>query len=229
MATIEGQNTILLSRGAEAEVYIVDFFGLRAVMKKRISKKYRAKLFDEVFIRNRTRVEARVLSELYEAGLSVPSVLFVDEENGVLIVEYIEGVRASESFEKFDLGKATSISRRIGGFAARMHSLGIYHGDYTLANVLLRESEVYVIDFGLSGYSSDVEEYAIDLHLMARSIKASRPLDAEVLIKAMLDEYGSHYRGDYREVLNRMKEISVRGRYIDRELRKSIMRERYIA
>jgi TP53 regulating kinase-like protein len=229
MATIEGRNTTLLSRGAEAEVYLVDFFGLRAVMKKRISKKYRAKLFDEVFIRNRTRVEARVLSELYEAGLSVPSVLFVDEENGVLIVEYIEGVRASESFEKFDLGKATSISRRIGGFAARMHSLGIYHGDYTLANVLLRESEVYVIDFGLSGYSSDVEEYAIDLHLMARSIKASRPLDAEVLIKTMLDEYGSHYRGDYREVINRMKEISVRGRYIDREVRKSIMRERYIA
>jgi len=71
---------VMLSRGAEAEIYLVDFFGVKAVLKKRVSKKYRAPLFDELFIKTRTRTEARVLSELYLSGLKVPGVLFVDED-----------------------------------------------------------------------------------------------------------------------------------------------------
>jgi len=99
MATMNTQ-LVMLSRGAEAEIYLVDFFGVKAVLKKRVSKKYRAPLFDELFIKTRTRTEARVLSELYLSGLKVPGVLFVDEDKGVLILEYIEGERATEVFEK---------------------------------------------------------------------------------------------------------------------------------
>jgi TP53 regulating kinase-like protein len=227
MATMNTQ-LVMLSRGAEAEIYLVDFFGVKAVLKKRVSKKYRAPLFDELFIKTRTRTEARVLSELYLSGLKVPGVLFVDEDKGVLILEYIEGERATEVFEKSEFEKLISISREIGRFASVMHSLRIYHGDFTLANIIIADDNVYVIDFGLAGYSDDIEEYAIDLHLMARSIHASKPEYAEKLVNAMLKEYKLHYKGDAEEVISRTKEIRVRGRYVDRELRKAIMRERYI-
>ena len=218
----------LISRGAEAEVYLINFFGVKAVLKKRVSKKYRNSLFDQLFIRNRTLIEAKVLAELYESGLRVPAVLFVDEESGVLIIEYIDGVRVSDLFEGLPQEKKLEIARLAGEFAGKMHSRRIFHGDYTLANMLLSSSGVYLIDFGLAGYSTDIEEYAIDLHLMARSMQALAPRYKDLLVGAMIEEYVKHYAGDAREVILRMKEISLRGRYVDRELRKSLARERYI-
>jgi TP53 regulating kinase-like protein len=228
MATPVVGEVRLISRGAEAEVYLINFFGVKAVLKKRVSKKYRNSLFDQLFIRNRTLIEAKVLAELYESGLRVPAVLFVDEESGVLIIEYIDGIRVSDLFEELSQEKKLEIARLAGEFAGKMHSKGIFHGDYTLANILLSPSGVYFIDFGLSGYSTDIEEYAIDLHLMARSIQALAPKYKDSLVGAMIEEYTKYYVGDAREVILRMKEISVRGRYVDRELRKSLARERYI-
>ncbi|MEM4661189.1 MAG: RIO1 family regulatory kinase/ATPase, partial [Desulfurococcaceae archaeon] len=112
-----------VSRGAEAEIYLVDFFGVRAVVKKRVSKPYRNPLFDKVFIQSRTRVEARVLSELYNAGLRVPAVLLVDDENGVIVMEYIKGIRASQVFDSLDGNALVSIAGEVGRFAAQMHNM----------------------------------------------------------------------------------------------------------
>ncbi|MEM4762559.1 MAG: Kae1-associated kinase Bud32 [Desulfurococcaceae archaeon] len=226
MASIEEYT--FLSKGAEAEIYLVDFFGLKAVAKKRVSKTYRNPEFDKLFIRNRTKIEGRVLSELYVAGLRVPAVYLVDEEHGVILMEYIEGERLSNIIGKLGINDVLKISREIGKFAAQMHNLGIYHGDYTLANILLNDAGIVVIDFGLSGFSDDIEEYAIDLHLVVRSINATAPHIADVFVKQMLNEYKIHYVGGAEEVVHRMREISARGRYIDRELRKSIMREKYV-
>lgn len=226
MATVTSN---LLSKGAEAEIYLVDFFGFKAVAKKRISKTYRNPDFDKLFIRNRTRIEGKVLSELYVAGLRVPAVYFVDEEHGVILMEYVEGERLSNIIGKLEASEVFRIAREIGRFAAQMHSLGVYHGDYTLANILLNGEKIVVIDFGLSGFSDDIEEYAIDLHLVVRSVNATAPHVAEVFVRQILSEYKSHYSGNAEEVIRRMREISVRGRYVDRELRKSITRERYVA
>lgn len=220
--------SLFITRGAEAEIYKADFFGLMVVIKKRVSKLYRNPVFDKVFIQSRTRIEAKVLSELYNAGLRVPAVLFVDEDNGVIIMEYIEGVRLSNIFENLDSETLIAIGARIGKFAALMHNMNIYHGDFTIANIIFTDREVVVIDFGLAGYSTDIEEYAIDLHLMSRSAYAADPDKAEIFEKTMLNEYTKSYAGDSEEVIKRMREIRVRGRYVDRELRKSIMRERYV-
>jgi len=219
----------LLSRGAEAEIYLLDFFGFKAVAKKRISKKYRNPDFDQLFIRNRTKIEGKVLSELYMAGLRVPRVYLVDEEYGVIIMEYIEGDRLSNIIISLEEERVFAIAREIGRFAAHMHSLKIYHGDYTLANILINGENIVVIDFGLSGFSDDIEEYAIDLHLIVRSVNATIPHIADEFVNQMLHEYKLHFKGNSEDVIRRMMEIRVRGRYIDRELRKTIMREKYVA
>jgi len=163
-----------------------------------------------------------------ELGLRVPAVLFVDDENGVILMEYIEGERISTVFENLGASELVLVAKNVGRFAAIMHSMKIYHGDFTLANLLLTGDGVVVIDFGLAGYSDDIEEYAIDLHLMSRSAYALSPEKAGVFIKHLIDEYKNSFPGNAEEIVRRMKEIQVRGRYVDKELRKSISRERYV-
>lgn len=216
------------SRGAEAEIYLTNLLGLEVIVKKRVSKPYRHREFDKLFIETRTRTEARILAELYANGLRVPVVILVDIENGVIVMEYIDGVRVSDIFDKLPNKSIVEIGSSIGEFAAKMHSLNIYHGDFTLANVLLSNGNVAVIDFGLAGYSTDIEEYAMDLHLMNRSAHAIEPEKTKTFIKYMIEAYRENYKGDSSEVLKRMTEIKTRGRYISRELRKAVMKEKYI-
>lgn len=218
----------LISRGAEAEIYLVDLNGLRIVIKKRVSKPYRSPEFNKIFITSRTRTEAKILAELYSAGLNVPAVIFVDEEAGVLAIEYVEGDRLSDIIDSLDSLTIVKIAEEIGGFAGRMHNLKIFHGDFTLANIIASKRGLVVIDFGLAGYSTDIEEYAIDLHLMLRSIHAMHPEVTELFEKHMIESYIEHYEGNGVDVVKRLREVRVRGRYVDRELRKSIMRERYV-
>ncbi len=182
----------LIARGAEAEIYLGDFLGMKIVIKKRVSKPFRNPVFNKVFIEHRTRIEAKVLSELYLAGVPVPSLLLVDEEAGVIVMEYIEGTRLSDSLKLLRESTIENIGEAIGKYAALMHNMGIYHGDFTLANILLvknseNKNRIVIIDFGLAGYSTDIEEYAIDLHLMSRSVEALYPELAEVFRKPCLE------------------------------------------
>ncbi|MCC6011322.1 MAG: Kae1-associated serine/threonine protein kinase, partial [Desulfurococcaceae archaeon] len=94
MATL---TSILIARGAEAEVYSGDFLGLRVIIKKRVSKPFRNPVYNKVFIESRTRIEAKILSELYLAGLPVPPVLLVDEEAGIIVMGYVDGSRLSDA------------------------------------------------------------------------------------------------------------------------------------
>ncbi|MEM4834081.1 MAG: Kae1-associated kinase Bud32, partial [Thermosphaera sp.] len=105
----------------------------------------------------------------------------------------------------------------------------IYHGDLTLSNTIYSGEKVFIIDFGLAGYSDDVEEYAIDLHLLNRNLLAMYPSLADRFMASFLHSYRDNFKGSFEEVKNRFLEIRVRGRYVDRELRKSVMRERYVS
>jgi TP53 regulating kinase-like protein len=219
----------LIARGAEAEIYVADFLGIKVVVKKRVSKPYRNPIFNKMFIESRTRTEAKVLSELYLAGLPVPSVILVDEEGGVIVMEYVEGSRLSDILGTLPRETIIDISGSIGKYAALMHNMEIYHGDFTLANILFtRSSSIVIIDFGLAGYSTDIEEYAIDLHLMSRSIEALYPEFSEIFTKNMFEKYKEYSKIGGENVIRKVSEIRARGRYVNREVRKAILRERYI-
>lgn len=219
----------LLGKGAESYIYTGKIFEYKLVIKQRIGKPYRNKLFDIEFRRVRTKTEGKILIDLFLNGLNVPAPLFIDLENYIIIMEYIEGRKLIEIINNIAVNKLIKYARELGSQVAKMHSLDIYHGDLTLGNILVtRDDKIYLIDFGLAGYSRDVEEYAIDLHLLRRNLLAVSPDLYNVFFENFLEGYRSNYSKDYNAVIKRLKEIQLRGRYIEERLKKRIEKERYI-
>lgn len=214
--------------GAESIIYTGYFLGDVVIVKRRVSKPYRNDFFDKLFRSVRTRIEAKVMLDLLLNNVKVPKVISVDLENYVIVMEYIDGVKMINVASSMSDRELQLYSYKLGLQVGRMHSIGIYHGDLTLANIMLtRGGEVYLIDFGLAGYSKDVEEYAIDLHLLKRSFQAVSPGKLGLFIDSFMKGYGESYSGDLNVLLNRLSEVELRGRYVEARLRKKLGRERY--
>lgn len=114
----------------------------------------------------------------------------------------------------------------IGALVGRMHACGVVHGDLTTSNLLLRsagdrpaeaaerrgdvDGEVVLIDFGLAGTSSDVEDRAVDLYVLERAFGSTHP-GTEKLFGEVLRAYGESYRGA-RQTLKRYEDVRMRGR-----------------
>ncbi len=219
----------LLGKGAESLIYIGEIFGQKIVIKQRVSKPYRNEIFDKEFRRVRTRTEAKVLIDLFLNGVNVPTPLFVDLKNYVIVMEYINGKKLIDVIEELNQEKIMIYAEELGRQVGKMHSLDIYHGDLTLGNILVTKNEkLYIIDFGLAGYSRDIEEYAIDLHLLRRNILAVIPDLYDTFFTNFLKGYRSSYSKDYNAVIKRFEEIRLRGRYVEERLKKRIWREKYI-
>lgn len=216
-------------RGAEAVVTPVKIANLTLVAKQRLSKTYREEVFNKVFISQRTRIEAKVLSDLVSRDLSVPAPVLIDDLNGLLIMEYVTGAKLSQIINDLDSSTFRKVAESLGCQVARIHSAGIYHGDLTLANIIYSptKSDITLIDFGLSGYSKEEEEYAIDLHLLDKSLRVLAPQLAEEFFKCFLESYKACFRGSVEEVLRKLKEIRLRGRYISKEMRRMVRKNSY--
>jgi len=216
-----------IAEGAESIVLRGSIMGVDVVVKIRVSRSYRHPEYDRVFRSYRTRMEVRVMADLLAKGLRVPTPILVDMENYVIVMTLIRGRKLSHVIN--DAGEETlkEIYQDIGHQVGVMHASGIYHGDLTVSNIMITDrKEAYLIDFGLSGYSRDVEEYAIDLHLFDRSTRNLTPARADELFEAFLKGYQASFPG-YLEVVERMKDIRRRGRYIEERLRRKLRREAY--
>ncbi|ABN69940.1 Mn2+-dependent serine/threonine protein kinase [Staphylothermus marinus F1] len=218
-----------LDKGAEALLFLGNYFGKKVIVKYRVSKPYRHPRFDEVFRYSRTKTEAKILSQLYLRGLNVPAPLMVDLNNYVIVMQYIEGVKLINIIDTLEDEKIAKYAYDLGFQAGIMHSLNIYHGDLTLANIVITSDEkVYIIDFGLAGSSRDIEEYAIDIHLLRRSLQAIVPDKTSYFMKYFRKGYIKGYGEGAKEVFGRVEEIRLRGRYVEERLRKKYLRETYI-
>jgi Kae1-associated kinase Bud32 len=99
----------------------------------------------------------------------------------------------------------------LGEYAAILHNNNIAHGDYTPANVIVgRNADVHIIDFGLSEITTSVEEKALDLLLMKRSVNS-------FCFSKFAESYKRHCK-DCRAILKRLEQIERRGRYNTRTL-----------
>ena len=207
-------------RGAEAVVEI----GEEAVEKRRLSKSYRHPDLDDRLRRERTAIEARLLAASRRHGVPTPVVLDVDRHEHRLRLE-----RVGES----DLGGALTEARvgAVGAHLAALHDAGFVHGDPTTRNVRVGGSggiggpidagpdvddaededadRVYLVDFGLGYHTDDVEDFAMDLHVLVQSL-AGTAMDPEPPTRALLGAYAE--AGD-PVVLDRLAEIEGRGRY----------------
>lgn len=150
-----------IAQGAEAIIYQNE----DEIIKDRISKSYRLRAIDEKLRKERTRAEARLIERASRTGVNVPKILEVDEKKNILRIELIKGDKLRDVLKP-------AHCRKIAQQVEKMHRANIVHGDLTTSNMILKETEVYLIDFGLSSYSEKIEDKAVDLHLFKECLKS---------------------------------------------------------
>ncbi len=200
-------NLKLIGRGAEAKIYN----DRKTVTKLRLHKGYRIKEIDNPLIKYRTRREARILDKLGKNSVNSPKLISVDEDKGVIVMEFICGRKLKDTLNERNFKE---LMRKAGDLIAKIHKLNIIHDDLTTSNFLVDDSEkVYLIDFGLSFVSQKIEDKAVDLHLFKRALESKHSQIWEQAFNSFLKEYSKNYE-EADEVIKRLNEkVERRGRY----------------
>ncbi|MCD1293672.1 Kae1-associated kinase Bud32 [Methanocella sp. CWC-04] len=185
-------------RGAEAVVEIFE----DKVIKTRIPKSYRVKQLDEKLRSERTRAEAKIMSEARRAGIPTP--IIYDIRRFSLEMERIAGPQLKAAIDE-------EKARRAGILIGKLHSRGLIHGDLTTSNMIVKDDRIYLIDFGLSFWDETLEARGVDVHVFYQTIVSSHE-NHEKLMEAFADGYRSYFDGA-DDVLKRVREIEYRGRY----------------
>jgi N6-L-threonylcarbamoyladenine synthase/protein kinase Bud32 len=187
------------ARGAEAVVIL----GKDSVEKRRCTKRYRVPSLDRRLIAERTRAEARILSQARRCG--VPTPILKDVTGDTLVMERVEGPLLKEALTPENV-------REAGRMVGRLHVGGIIHGDLTTSNIIVRDGRCVLIDFGLSLVSSEIEARGVDLHVFFQTLEST-----STEYEALRDAFTRGYREEFPgadEVLGREQEIEHRGRYL---------------
>lgn len=209
----------LVKIGAEAVIYKVDWRGLLLIAKRRVPKPYRHPELDREIRKKRTINEARVMHRSKMLGVPCPAIIHVELSTSTLYMQYIEGGDLRDILAR-NSGQALMMARRIGEMIGKMHNAGIYHGDVVPSNIMVSNGLPVLIDFGLSGFSSEIEEHAIDVHLLERSLRANYPKIADEFMQQFMVGYESEVGHEYvGQVHQRVLEIRRRARYVERGLR----------
>ncbi|HEV8289431.1 MAG TPA: KEOPS complex kinase/ATPase Bud32 [Candidatus Norongarragalinales archaeon] len=197
------------AKGAEAQLSNTELLGANVVCKTRTAKAYRPKALDDKIRAERTKTEARVLTAAKNAGCATPLVLHVDLQNHEIFLSKIEGELARIKLDKTSKNEQSKVLQEAGKQLAALHNAGMYHGDSTTSNFMIdSKNRVWWIDFGLADYSTNVEEYGLDILLMKKSLSPAQFL-----------EFWKGYskqktRADI--VKKQLAEIELRGRYVER-------------
>ena len=207
----------LVAKGAEADLYLVEWNGLKALKKVRKPKKYRHPELDYQLRKTRTNHEADIIHRAKNHGVSTPLLYQVDNEKGVIVMEYIDGIKIRDLVDHLEDKERVIIFKRIGYYAGLLHKSGIIHGDLTTSNIIKSGDRVVFIDFGLSEVNYEVEKRGVDLNLMNRMLTSTHFEYQEKLIEAFMEGYRVSMEDKAEEALDRMVEVSKRGRYIEKD------------
>ncbi|MDD5331327.1 MAG: KEOPS complex kinase/ATPase Bud32 [Candidatus Nanoarchaeia archaeon] len=189
----------IIQQGAEAIIYRDN----NKIIKDRIKKDYRIKEIDEKLRKFRTRREARVLEKI---NINKPKLISVDDKDMKIEMEFIKGDLLKDVFDKIKNRK--EICNQIGKQIKRMHDSNIIHGDLTTSNMILKNKEVYFVDFGLSFFSDKIEDKAVDLHLLKQAIRAKHYKNFYESFEEIFNAYDPS-----KEFLRRFEKVESRGRY----------------
>lgn len=203
---------MLYKKGAEAYLYLEEWYGKKVIIKKRVPKSYRIPELDEKLRRDRTIREARLLSDARKAGVSTPMIYSIDLAENTITMDFIQGSPIKMIIQSMSEEAKKNIFTHIGILIGRLHNAGIIHGDLTTSNMILKNSKIYFIDFGLGEYSTEIENKGVDLHLMRRALQSTHYAFAESGFEAVLEGYKKAI-GEAEDVIQRMNEIEKRGRY----------------
>jgi TP53 regulating kinase-like protein len=206
----------IIKRGAEAILYLDN----KSLVKERIKKGYRLPQIDNELRKNRTRREAKLLSDARRCGVNTPQIVNVDEDNSKITMEYIEGKRLKEFLNETDDAKRAETAEKVGKAVGLLHSHGIIHGDLTTSNMILRDEDVYFIDFGLGEFTKRIESLAVDLSVLKEAFKSTHFKHLNPLWDSFIKGY-KQTNNNFNKVLEALDDIEKRGRYVKRDGRKS--------
>ncbi len=220
-----GVHTEVIAVGAEAVLYKELWHGYVTIRKVRIRKRYRIGELDKHLRRTRTVTEARALVKARVLGVAVPTLLEVDPQRYMLRMEYIEGIRLKELVSSLlkegREGDVREYFVQLGEMVGKLHKGGIAHGDLTTSNVIVdRNGRLVLIDFGLAMFTHELEHRGVDVHLMLRAIESTHYEIVKEAFNAFMQGYASIVGEDEaRNVLKKVHEIRLRGRYVERKLK----------
>jgi len=192
----------IIGRGAEAILIQKNSH----LIKDRIKKGYRLPEIDNKLRKSRTKKEAKLLSKAASI-IKVPEVISSDDKE-IIEMQFIEGKKLSDNLDTPD--NKHEICEKIGENIAKLHDSDIIHGDLTTSNMILKDNQVYFIDFGLGFDSRRIEDKAVDLHLLKQALEAKHFLYWKELFDAVLRGYKSK---DRSKILEQLRKVESRGRY----------------
>jgi TP53 regulating kinase-like protein len=196
---------LLIKRGAEADIYIVEWNSKKAISKVRSPKPYRHPELDSVIRKHRTIHEATIMSAAKSSGVMTPFVHFVDPCKAEIIMEFIEGQNTRDML-------TSDICYQIGRCAALLHTSKIIHGDLTTSNFVMNKRLV-LLDFGLSYYSERIEDLATDIRLI-KEVFSSAHIAVRKAFPRFVEGYASVVgRKRMDKILVNVRKIEQRGRY----------------
>ena len=215
---------LLIKKGAEASLYLAGWHDRKVVMKKRLPKKYRLQELDEQIKTYRTIHEPQLMHEAKKAGVPTPTIFLVDVKNATIVMEFIGGKQVKTLLSTVSEGERRRLCLKIGELIGRIHKYGIIHGDLTTSNMIQdSEGKIFFVDFGLGEKGREVEARGVDLHLMKRALQSTHFQFAEECFNAVIEGYSQVLDPEtVKNVLDKIKEIERRGRYIaERKVKKN--------
>jgi TP53 regulating kinase-like protein len=207
----------LIYKGAEAEIYLENWYGSMAVRKTRLPKPYRVLELDAAIRRGRTVHETNLMHEARKLGVPVPAIQHIDPETSSFVMDYVNGPTLKEELYVLSQEERRKQCILLGRTVAMIHEGGIVHGDLTISNILCADGKLFLIDFGLGGFSTELEDRGVDLLLLSRAMKSTHTKIHEETFAAFLRGYSATV-GKRRgvEAVTKMREIERRGRYFER-------------
>jgi TP53 regulating kinase-like protein len=207
---------LLMRKGAEASLFLEDWHGKKVIMKKRLPKNYRLSELDEQIRTYRTIHEPQLIHRAKEAGVPTPTVFMIDKKNSTITMEFVEGKQVKQVLNNLRQEERLRLCQYIGELIGRLHNHGIIHGDLTTSNMILTPyKKVVLVDFGLGEYSAELETRGVDLHLMKRAFQSTHYRYAGKCFNAVMEGYQRTVgKEKAKDVLEKIKEIEKRGRYV---------------
>ena len=205
----------LLSKNAESDIYLSTYLGKPVIIKRRVEKKYRDPRLDLRLRISRTYREAKIIKYLKANGVKTPILLSTSLKDSTLVMEYISGKRLSEVLNSKDMKVKYDLLVKVGRILGILHKKGIVHGDPHPSNFIIKDGEIYLIDFGLSLWSSSIKDQVYDIDVIYRSLNSLYPSDLPILFDAFKYGYINEYpNGDI--VLKEHDKVLKMGRYHER-------------
>ncbi|PIN74116.1 Kae1-associated kinase Bud32 [Candidatus Woesearchaeota archaeon CG10_big_fil_rev_8_21_14_0_10_45_16] len=196
----------LLAQGAEAKI----FKDNNSIIKERFSKEYRLEHLDHALRQFRTRREAKVLGKLADINFPAPHLQNFSDKRMSIVMDFVPGEKLKDVLLRGD--ECGRFAQEMGEKIGKLHAENIIHGDLTTSNLILHEQtkELNFIDFGLSSFSDKIEDKAVDLFLLERSLQSTH-YDKPEMFEKIVESYRES-SPQAAEVLERLQAVQKRGR-----------------